>query len=142
MFNISLNLHDNSKVNYDLEGKITIEDFEEKIFVTIDDWKITDYIKQWKNACKSLEKKQNSAFITTYIKTDNHCNEIWPAFYTEKGIFIQNRVIPQNSINPFEPNNLAPYINNFYTDNEDEDKLSTWKTNLESINDFKKRLNI
>src|SRR2546425_338354 len=74
-------------------GEITINDFSEEFDMSLLDWNINDYEKQWQEGLERIKHHKTSCLITSISDLKNSIRfiDLWVLFKEDNKIFIQNR---------------------------------------------------
>jgi hypothetical protein len=90
-------------------GQITIGDFVEKFIMSLDEWSVDDYNKQWKEGLERIKTHDASCLIAdiTTLKTNPRVN-IWILYKSDKSIFFQNHMLGGEIMKDLS-SNLPPY---------------------------------
>jgi hypothetical protein len=83
-----------SGINNAIVGEIQINDFVESITISIDNWTVDTYIKQWVDAVSKLLITDNakSVLVTDFLGKANtlYIAEFWPLYREGEYVYIQN----------------------------------------------------
>ncbi|MDP4193256.1 MAG: hypothetical protein Q8858_16955 [Bacteroidota bacterium] len=141
MFKIEFVGNKNKKLKI---GNLIIEDFQETFLSSLRYWTENEYIDHW---YKSIEAVINGAEVTALItsmadpKDKRNVIFSWPIYRIKDDIYIQNRIlfikeIEKDFQEEFSLDNLDKYLSPRETFNEDGEKLSDWKTSVETLRSF------
>ncbi|MDC9606029.1 hypothetical protein WDV76_14920 [Xenorhabdus griffiniae] len=125
-----------------LPSSIIIDDFKEEFHLPITYWNIHDYKKSWLKSLKEgLYKKDHAALaVSMYEPSSVNFIFIWIIYFKEQEIFIQNQTLFIDNCPSFSPDRINDFIEPRYTETEDGNKISEWRTDLNSILNFYKKL--
>jgi hypothetical protein len=126
-------------------GRITIDDFTETFRMPYDSWTIDEYQQQWKEGLERIKTHNSSCLIATLsgLKKNYPFILLWVLYKEKNVIYIQNKLLfdeifeeISQGLPPFSAETCYLYFGSREIINEDGDKLSEWKTDMNAINDF------
>lgn len=120
-----------------VEGEITLNDFHERFYASIDSWSTNDYLSQWSDGLKRLSKYKYSCLVTNVqmLKSKPLIN-IWPMQIIDNKLYIQNHLIfgktYSNKIGnrSFTPLNCYDFIKNWKINKITGSMASEWIIDL------------
>ncbi|MDA3798944.1 MAG: hypothetical protein PF692_07680 [Kiritimatiellae bacterium] len=127
-----------------MQGRITIGEFSERLYIPISVWKPGDYFKQWKEGLRRvLNSELDSCLVVAMRKvrwtSDNL--EIWPIYNDSEHVFIHNQILFNKDIRKkFVKHDIYYFINERETIDEEGNKISEWKIPIESVKVFYDKL--
>jgi hypothetical protein len=123
-------------------GKIIVDDFNEVFFSNTTFFDKYSYQKQWRHAAELLLKEKKSYFLVD-VHNPNTSNFFmsWPCYLQGDIVYLQNWMIlaDQHPLDKVISNeaDLGPLE---FID-EDNQKISTWETDIQSFINFKDKIN-
>ncbi|WP_340617364.1 hypothetical protein [Xenorhabdus entomophaga] len=125
-----------------IPSSIIIDDFKEEFFLPTTYWNLNDYKRSWvKSIEEGLHKKNHSALaVSMYDPNKANFIFVWIIYFKGKDVFIQNQTLFMDDCPGFEPNRINSFIEPRYTETEDGNKISEWRTDLNSIFAFHQKL--
>lgn len=77
-----------------IEGKITINDFWETFYISLDWWSQADYERQWKEGLERIRTHDKSCLVTEVQNPNKmRCVDWWLLYKEGNKIFIRNYVL-------------------------------------------------
>jgi hypothetical protein len=121
-----------------LPAEIVIDDFQEKLYIPITYWKLSDYKMSWlKSLEHGLTNKEHSVLaVSMYEPVDMNFIFIWVIYFHDNKVFIQNKVLFLDEHPDFTVDRINDFIDSCITYNEDGMKTSEWNTDLKSVIHF------
>lgn len=123
-------------------GKITIADFSERFIMSLEDWKLEDYIKQWQQGIERLKKHDYSCLVinVSNLKKDPLV-EMWNLYKEDNTTFFQNSLLIPETIEHRKLNLSNFNIKNCYdyvdfpkeTHTDEGEKISEWKLSTSEV---------
>jgi hypothetical protein len=123
-------------------GKIIVDDFNEIFFSNTTFFDKATYQKQWRHAAELLLKEKKSYFLVSVGDPNTSSFFIsWPCYFQDNIVYLQNRIIfadqyPLDKV-IFNEVDLGP----LQLIDEDDQKISTWETDIQSFVNFKDKIN-
>lgn len=124
------------------KGKIYIgDDFWETIVPALNDWKIEDYERQWKEGLERIKTHDTSCLVACvqHPKKTPPLINLWMLYKENGKIYIQNGLIFAENYEriiqdkPFNPNTCYDFIQLRFPevdDDEEDDEISEWVVGL------------
>ncbi|GAA3662065.1 MULTISPECIES: hypothetical protein [Acetobacter] len=123
-------------------GKIIINDFNERFFSNTTFFDKASYQKQWRHAAELLLKKKKSYFLVD-VHNPNTSNFFmsWPCYLQDDIVYLQNKMIlaDQHPLDKIISNEAD--LGDLRFTNEDDQKISTWETDIQSFVNFLDKIN-
>jgi len=137
-------------------GKIIIDDFEEYFFSSDGFFKKEDYYRHWLKSVDLLFK-YSKAFFLKNVYDPNNANFYmsWKCYLLNDVVYVQDTILFSEDCHLIDDDDEDGYTRTYclrdviyssveigdiiFADDEGN-KVSTWQTDIRSINDFKKRL--
>jgi len=136
-------------------GKITVDDFEEYFFSNDSFFKKEDYYRHWLKSVDLLFK-YSKAFFLKNVYDPNNANFYmsWKCYLLNDVVYVQDTILFSEDchlIDDDDDDDVRKYclrdviyssveIGDIIFADDEGNKVSTWQTDVRSINDFKKRL--
>jgi len=122
-------------------GKIIIDDFEEYFFSSDSFFKKEDYYRHWLKSVGLLFKYSKAFFLTDVHDPNNvdYCTA-WECHLLNDVVYFQENLLLDEGYCLRDVIYSSVEIEDIEFTTDDGYKISTWQTDVRSINDFKKRL--
>lgn len=125
-----------------VDGEIQLNNFREELYIPLDWWSIDDYLAQWKEAVKRLNKHDVSCFVVTIHNPNiRKFIEWWPMYKIDNKIHVQNNIILDDLYdevigdNPFTRETCYNFVPKYRSHTTEGMKLSEWVVDWNNIND-------
>jgi len=141
MFDLSLGEENIMFEEKGYSGKIVIDQFEEFFFANSSFLKKEDYYKNWLKSIDNLFEFSKTLFLkNVYDPKYANFYIVYSCDLIDNIIYVQNRIIfyEDHPLKEVLHSNLRIGDINFIDD--EGNRISTWKTDMKSINDFKDRI--
>jgi hypothetical protein len=131
------------------EGRITIGDFHETLFMPINSWSIEEYQQQWKEGLERIKNNDTSCLVVTVQNLSTHpLIELWTLYKVEDKVFIHNQMLNAEivkelnltiNLSNFNKTSCYQFINPRITNelgeviDEDGETISEWSIPLSEI---------
>lgn len=136
---------DNKPFRY---GRITIDDFTERVALNNNSWGIEDYKRQWREGIERLKTHDTSCLVTTASDMFRRPSMwIWAMYKENDTVYIQNHILNDRTLagldNPVVPQVLTAenyydfILPRFDEDDSDEKGPLEWSVPLEDVLNFK-----
>ncbi len=80
-------------------GRITIGEFFERFVMTIENWKLQDYLEQWKEGLDRLKKQNFSCLVVNVQNLDTYPSiETWNLYKDKDIIYLQNSLLIDETV--------------------------------------------
>ena len=136
------NLEPGEKAVY---GEITIANFRERFYASIEYWSGEDYRRQWIDAIGRL--LGGSEHTTSGLIADMHdpstANLItcWALYREVSKVYVHNKLLFLDKLShPFRIEEIGSYIGGREIVTEEGDKISEWTTSVAELKEFLDRL--
>ncbi|BCQ36920.1 hypothetical protein ERHA54_45310 [Erwinia rhapontici] len=119
-------------------ASIIINDFEEKVYLPLSYWSLSDYRESWKSEVEEGLNKNSHSVLAVSMYESSKANFIfsWVLYYSGNDVFIQNKIIFLDEHPNFTVESINSCIGSRKTHTEDGMQISEWHTDLNSIKLF------
>ncbi len=121
-------------------GRIVIGNFTETFRVPLGFWDVSDYRRSWRLAFEALNASSDSTSCLMTSMTDpGNSNYLvcWPMYRQGEDVYIQNAIIFLDEIEgSFAPAAPWSYVRSRHEIDEDGNRISEWKTSMDSLREF------
>jgi len=141
VFDLSLGRKKNMFEETGYIGKIVIGEFEEFFFSSDSFFKKEDYYKHWIKSIDSIFEI-SKIFLLTNVYDPKYANfyMAWSCYLMDNNVYIQNDIISFENYCLEDVIYFNVKIDDLELTDDEGNKISTWKTDVKSIKDFKDRL--
>lgn len=128
--------------NKEYKGQITIGDFQENFYMSIDNWSVPDYKKQWKEGIERIKTHDSSCLVVNFAGSiENPWIELWTLYREGETIFIHNQYLfyevfqeRSQGLPSFDSKSCYLYIAlPRQTVSESGRKISEWQTTIHDL---------
>jgi hypothetical protein len=120
-------------------GIISIEDYSERFLASLQYWTLQEYEQHWQRAIVHILTGAEKSCLITSMLDPKIANYIfwWPIYRNGDIIYIQNHLLLMDQIKTaFDEKNPYMCIPDRAVLSEEGQKISEWKTNISSLEEF------
>lgn len=122
-------------------GIITIGDFYEKFFISLNTWSLNEYKKQWREGLERIKTHDSSCLVADIsIRKRDVFMQIYYLYKIDNKIFVRYQMpYPKlfkkmsKGLPSFNINTCYQYVPSFKLKDNDGNTLETWEADLDGI---------
>lgn len=124
-------------------GRITLGNYTERFFVSLEYWSVTDYRRHWYEAINRIVKCSRVSSLITSMDNPTTAKYIeWrPMYRIRDNLYIQDHLLFLKTLRtPFDEKNAFKSVPPRKTVNEEGEPISEWSVPLSDVEKFWRKL--